>query len=397
MPVWHERTRQWVEAGRLHLVGVTQEQHPERCQLFAQWRQFDWPILHDPINVLATTAVPIFVALDEHGVVRMIGPRADRFEEDFINRTFDPPDVTADALPAPLTISTGEDIASLQQTAEEKNTAIAWRRYADGLALWQTSDIDRAIDAYTRALELSPDDGAARFRLGVCYRLRHDGTNRQPGDFQEAVDAWSAALALDPNQYIWRRRIQQYGPRLDKPYPFYDWVARAQDEIRERGEEPIALAVEPYGAELAAPSRTFIDESLDEVPPASDGRIARDTQQHVRAEVAVVPARVPAGQSVRVHVTFFPSESGAASWHNESEPLRLWVETPNGWQRHAAEQPLEIESSETRRLDFEVQIPADTQSSLRLNAYALYWTCREADGVCAYLRQDLPIEIRVSE
>ena len=75
MPVWHDATRQLVKDGRLVILGVTQEQHPERCRLFAQWKQFDWPILHDPINVLESAAVPIVVAIDEHGIVRSTRPR----------------------------------------------------------------------------------------------------------------------------------------------------------------------------------------------------------------------------------------------------------------------------------------------------------------------------------
>jgi hypothetical protein len=39
---------------------------------------------------------------------------------------------------------------------------------------------------------------------------------------QKAVQYWTMALDMDSNQYIWRRRIQQYGPRLEKPYSFYD-------------------------------------------------------------------------------------------------------------------------------------------------------------------------------
>ena len=85
--------------------------------------------------------------------------------------------------------------------------------------------------------------------------MRHESSGRRPGDFQAAVDAWGRALELDPNQYIWRRRIEQYGPRLSKPYAFYDWVAQARAEISGRGETPIPLAVEPYGSELAGPGR----------------------------------------------------------------------------------------------------------------------------------------------
>ena len=48
----------------------------------------------------------------------------------------------------------------------------------------------------------------------------YESAVRRPGDFQAAVDAWGSAPALDPNQYIWRRRIEQYGPRLRQTLRF---------------------------------------------------------------------------------------------------------------------------------------------------------------------------------
>jgi tetratricopeptide (TPR) repeat protein len=113
-----------------------------------------------------------------------------------------------------------------------------------------------AIDAYTHALALDPSDKNSLFRLGVAYRMRHESTWRRNGDFQSAVESWGRALALDPNQYIWRRRIEQYGPRLTKPYAFYDWVEQAKAEILRRGETPARLSVEPYGSELAGPLKS---------------------------------------------------------------------------------------------------------------------------------------------
>ena len=54
--------QEFVSSGDVQLLGVIQEQHPERCRLFAQWHQIDWPILHDPVNLLGNEAVPIFVS-----------------------------------------------------------------------------------------------------------------------------------------------------------------------------------------------------------------------------------------------------------------------------------------------------------------------------------------------
>jgi hypothetical protein len=38
---------------------------------------------------------------------------------------------------------------------------------------------------------------------------------------------------------------------LDKPYSFYDWVTKAEQEIAARGEKPIQLSTRPGGAEIA--------------------------------------------------------------------------------------------------------------------------------------------------
>jgi hypothetical protein len=77
-----------VKEGRLVLLGVTQEQHADRCRLFAQWKQFDWPILHDPINLMKAPAVPIVVAIDEHGIVRAVRPRSQTLAAEFLDKTF---------------------------------------------------------------------------------------------------------------------------------------------------------------------------------------------------------------------------------------------------------------------------------------------------------------------
>ena len=87
------------------------------------------------------------------------------------------------------------------------------------------------------------------------------------------MEHWGKALDIDPNQYIWRRRIQQYGPRLDKPYSFYDWVREARREIMARGETPAQLLLEPGGAEFAYPSESFERTKTVQEEPDPRGRI----------------------------------------------------------------------------------------------------------------------------
>jgi tetratricopeptide (TPR) repeat protein len=314
VPVWHEATRAWVKQGRLAVLGVTQEQHADRCRLFAQWKRFDWPILHDPINLLEAPAVPIVVAIDEHGIVRATRPRPETLAAEFLDKTF------ADDAPAGPPRATGPpDSEALLRHATASPSADAWRSAGDALTIWGgTGRIDDAIAAYSHALQFDPSDKNALFRLGVAHRLRHESVGRRPGDFQATIDAWGRALELDPNQYIWRRRIEQYGPRLAKPYAFYDWVAQAKADISRRGEVPIPLVVEPYGSELAGPVHDVLAEQKALVEPDPKGQVLRDATHIIDAEVGVVPSRVSPGGAARVHLTFRPNAAHKGHWNNES-------------------------------------------------------------------------------
>ncbi|MCH8851876.1 MAG: hypothetical protein IID41_04415, partial [Planctomycetes bacterium] len=57
----------FVKSGDLVVLGVVQEQHPDRAKLYKQWRQIDWPILVDSLNLLDLAVVPVPVAIDESG------------------------------------------------------------------------------------------------------------------------------------------------------------------------------------------------------------------------------------------------------------------------------------------------------------------------------------------
>lgn len=402
MPVWHKATRQWVADGKLEVLGITQEQHPDRCRLFAQWQQFDWPIVWDPINSLESTAVPIIVAIDEHGIVRSTRPRPETFEQEFLNVSF-----REDASPASTPAEGASDrptkpnLAALKARAEQSNTAKTYRDWADACVLWGgEAEIDTAINAYSRSQALDADGANSRFRLGVALRLRHDSLRREPADFQRAVEQWEQALARNPNQYIWRRRIQQFGPRLDKPYSFYDWVEQARREIAARGATPITLTVDPYGAELAHPVRAFAADAAATKSPDPDGKIQRDTRPLVQSEVTLVPSRLRPGGSARVHIALSPDADRKAHWNNEADPLRVWVDMPKGWkvsqQSHSVAGPSKRETStETRRIDFEVQAPADATGITKLTVYALYFVCEGENGACLFLRLDIDVNVEV--
>lgn len=379
------------------MVGLIQEQHPDRCRLFMQWKKMKWPIMVDALNLLDVATVPITVAIDEYGVVRGVLRRSDSLRAELLDATFEKP---ADWK---RRRSKKPSLAKLEKRAGELKSEQARRDYADALLMWGGDKrLDLAVDTYISAMITEPADGRTYFRLGVAYRRRYESEHRRPDDFQNALKSWTAALDANPNQYIWRRRIQQYGPRLDKPYPFYDWVHQARKEITAAGGKPVELAVEPGGAEFAHRIRSFESQSAPRTEPDSAGRIQRDTKL-IHMETAVAPAVMKPGASVRVHLTFRPDKKADAHWNNEAEGLVVWINPPQGWQVDQRflllDNPTESAvSSEPRKIEFELKSPDGVEpGSVVIPAYALYYVCEGASGTCVYRRQDLKLNITIQQ
>ncbi|XAM01235.1 hypothetical protein OT109_07560 [Phycisphaeraceae bacterium D3-23] len=406
-------TQPYIDAGELVVIGLVQEQHPERAQLYAQWRELDWPILWDPFNTTGATAVPNAYLIDEHGILQ-----GKRLNEDslaaFMAAAFEAPAIepiaaaSADGLVRPSIRNMSEDEAYYWNAISNMNWSVTGRQpVAGGLGSGsrRNMQIPAISDAIAEALNY-PEEERRRayeyFRLGVLYRMRHDSEHRQGGDFQAAIDAWEHALELDPNQYIWRRRIQQYGPMSDKPYPFYDWVATAQREITERGEVPVAIPQALTQAELGTEGSALVPEG-EPVNPDPDGRITADDTGIITVTAASTPDTQTPG-SRRVLVEFATSNAG--HWNNEAEPLTVWInadDLPDGWSvespllihapGHAVEQ---ASSDEPRIIDFGLTHPADAAGAFTLTGYALYNVCEADDlGRCLYRRQAFEVVIEL--
>lgn len=379
--------------GRLQVAGIAEEQHPDRARLFAQWHRMDWPVMVDSLNLLGISSVPITLFIDEQGIIRAVNPEPSALAA-FLEKAFPPP---AGALPAGPVVPDQARLVSRPAA----DTFEAWQRCGDTLLLWGgAARLGSAIAAYERATELAPQDGATHFRLGVAYQMRHDSNASQPGDFGRAAAQWSQAVAINPNQYIWRRRIQQYGPSQEKPYSFYDWVNEARAAIRQRGETPISLAVEPSAAEKAKPQKEFVAGT--DSNPDPEGRVERDIEQLITVETAVVPAVSKPGEPVRVHVSFRPNAQRRAHWNNEAQNLAFWVALPPGWQADhqqvAVPNPPAPTSHETRTLELELRSPAQASAGeVTLAAFALYYVCEDVGGVCFYRRQDVPLKVRLEK
>lgn len=378
MPVWHDALKEWVESGELVLVGLTQEQHPERCRLFAQWQGFDFPILWDPFNLTGSKVVPSFIAIDEHGVVRSTRPSVKTFEEEFLLAEFDAP---AAAEPVPAS-------ESACAFTDSHHFATPWSTMLAG------GSLDEGVAELERDAATRPEDPVAAFRAGVARRLRYDSSESRPEDFQLAIDHWTRALRLDPNQYIWRRRIQQYGPRMDKPYPFYAWVEEAQREITARGETPIALVAELTPAELAQPRSAEEAGVTRPTPPDPKGEIRRDADGLIALETAVAFDTSGSSSVATVHLALRPNAARDAHWNHEAGPtIALWVERPGPQLLEVAPRTDVATSAELEPLTFEVTLP-DGEDAAQVAGYALYYVCEGAAGTCLYLRQDFALEVR---
>ncbi|MFQ5413117.1 MAG: hypothetical protein ACE5E6_01535 [Phycisphaerae bacterium] len=395
--MWQSLVKPYVQAGALTVVGVVQEQHPDRARLYRQWRALDWPIFVDALNELGVAAVPIAVAIDASGVVRAASLRPSRLAHKFMELRYEPIEV-ADG----YNRATAPDIPALQRTARRDNTADAWRALGDAWFITHGDGaMDRAVEAFERAVAVNPKDGRAQFRLGVALRRRSESVGHRPGDAQEAVRRWGLALAVDPNQYIWRRRIQQYGPRLDKPYNFYFWVDEARAAVRARGDTPVTLAVEPLGSEIAPPDRGATNQSAPTVPdPDPEGRLRRDAAHLVGIEPVVTPHRVRPGRRVRVRLTFRLDERTKPFWNNEYKGLVTSLVLPSGLSvtESALRYPnaARPETREVRVLECEIAVgTAVAPGNLTLPAYAVYDVCENERGVCHHLRQDFSIVVHV--
>ncbi len=381
------------------MLGVIQEQHADRCRLFQQWKGLDFPIVQDALNQNAIAVVPVLMLIDEHGIVRSRRPNPRTLVADFIDKKFDKPASMAEPIAADFS---KEDY---WQKRYDKNPDDATNiiGLADTKLVWnrKTKKIKEAIKLYEAAIKKESKPADIHFRLGVAHRMLYESTGQANADlFAKAVSSWETALGMNRNQYIWRRRIQQYGPRLKKPYSFYDWVAQARKEIMARGEKPHPLPVEPNGAELAKRARQMIADANSKNPDPTN-KITRVAKNMVTTHVNFVPSHPKPGDVVAVHVGLNISESG--NWNHETEAMKLWIEKPDSEivlsrQLVRDETPYKIsESRKSVSLSFEVKIPENATKAVDLSAFALFNMCEKENEQCVFRRKDIAIKIPLSK
>jgi hypothetical protein len=354
VPVWHAKTAELVKAGKLQSLGIVQEQHPDRAALYMQWQKMDWLVLADPFNLLGVKVVPITLLVDGTGIVRYRNP------------------------------------------SEKDLEAFLAAHYPKVMIEEGDFSFDGSFEARKKEMEEKPKSAVAHFRYGVALRERFDSKDRKAGDFGSAIEAWRKALELKPDQYIWRRRIQQYGPRLDKPYSFYDWVNKAREDLKARGEVPHPLMAEPGGSEFAYPEKGGGAEKAAKHPDP-EGKVSVDGEDMVLLSSVVVPTTKGDGGAVRVHLRFKPSPKGAVHWTNDAGNVSFYFENTEGFTVHdvqGPESPPKIAASaEERKIEFELRPVDGEMLPAKIEGAAYYYVCEGLEGVCRYLRKPLTIQL----
>lgn len=366
MPGWHTRTKDQRASGDLQVLGIAPEQYGDRMRLFLKWQQLDFPVLVDPLNTLGVSAVPITLLVDEQGIIRYRNPKPEDLEAFSTTRYSSViPAKKQDPFPAHLRLAL--------QALQDNNKA----------------SLENSLGSYRSHLLKKPEDAAAHFQLGVLLRHRYDSEERQSGDFQAAIDSWARALALNPGQYIWRRRIQQFGPRLDKPYPFYNWMEKAGDDLEARGEEIPTIHPLPTLSELAEPTKRTTASTSEALYPDPKGKLPND-RTLLKIETTLVPHTDAARSSLRrLHLRLAPQ--GDAHWSSDAQEIEVWLlrgqEEPIRLASQADTLASDEESSPRPRLLEAEFAPPEGEYQL----VAFYSLCRDETAECLFLKQELSL------
>jgi len=210
--------------------------------------------------------------------------------------------------------------------------------------------------------------------------------------FDLAIRNWENALAIDPNQYIWRRRIQQFGPILEKPYPFYDWVPKARKEILARGETPKTQPIFLTESELASPRQKPGNQAEAAVSPDPSNSLTRDFQ-NVDSSISIIPSKPKPGDSFRVFINLSLKNSELVSWNNESLPAQIYIPKSDFSSRPILKMwrqfPNEAHSDELRIFDFELQMPIKPNEQNTIECFVVVDLCDKKTGLCFSRRIDL--------
>ena len=347
---------------KLQVFGIAPEQYGDRMALFLQWKNLDFPVLMDPLNVLNVAAVPITLLVDESGVIRYRNPKAKDLKV-FLSTDYP---------------TSKDSLAKLP---------FANQQALDALQTQKSEDIQSALKALTQ-LDKSGKKPEYSFQAGVLARWLYDHGGSSE-DFQIAVDLWSQALDERPGQYIWRRRIQQYGPRLDKPYPFYNWVTEARNDLQAAGKTPHPLQVEPSGSEVALPGKKGKTEQKARRFSDSNNKLSNESKL-LEITVTTIP-HTDDPKKGRLHLLLTPTDKG--HWSSDAQEVELWYRPTKGdpifLTSEVTALPADQEtSSASRVLEGDFSLPKNPEGDLVL----FYSLCETENAVCRFLKSEWPLD-----
>lgn len=248
---WCEAVDAYRKSDKLVVLGMMEEQHRDRAELFLQWKRPPVRVLFDPLNLGFASRLPMVVAIDEIGTIRAVNPRLSKFEsfeKKFLRRK---PRKGGASVRTPQ-LEPADPRVLKRRAAESRIPAIE-RDYADANFLAGAApQLDEAMRSYSRVLQQDASDAYAYFRLGVAFRTRAESPAAAPDDAAKAIECWKNALKLDPKNVVFKSRLAQFDGDADEKSGAVHWIEKARAEIRKRGETPSAIHADPSGDRAAA-------------------------------------------------------------------------------------------------------------------------------------------------
>lgn len=225
---WISTTRKLRASKKLALVAIMHEQRAERAAIYARWKRYEIPVLHDPYDFSSADNLPTVLAVDGKGLIRLINPSPDTIDREFVKKKFKVGkfEVRAPQLELP-------DPRALKRMAVESREGSIERQLGDALILAGTLvELDEGLRTYSRILQKDPKDSVAFFRLGVGLLTRSETSEAEESDRVSALESLRNAAALSPKNLMFRARVAEFDPKSAKPIPGVDfdrWVKLARD------------------------------------------------------------------------------------------------------------------------------------------------------------------------
>jgi hypothetical protein len=246
---WHRITKPLIDAEKLVVIGVAQEQSPERCRLLLQWLKIDWSVLHDPLNTFEVRKIPLAIAIDEHGYVQDPNASPSTFEAKFVNQTYPTPKT-----PAYYERDFMQEPKVTRRIVGETNLPEDWDQHGTSSILsWRAAWLGEGVAAFTSLTSKQPKSAAAYFRLGVAQLFRGTSKFSEDDDLEAAVKSLKKALALSPRNAVYAQRLAEAMGK-DKSSQA-EWIKIAKKEIKARGDKPVDLPKAGKPAPTSAPAK----------------------------------------------------------------------------------------------------------------------------------------------